>query len=274
MERELDSLGLNAFLSVCETKNFRHAAQLLFITQPALSLRIQRFEESLGCVLIDREAPNFSLTTAGEEILNYGSKKKLLTEELRQRLKNTRYKLRFGAFSSIMNSLIMPSLREVLSKHHQGEVHFFSREIHELKEWLTKGLLDFAVLNDEFIHQNFHSKYIFNEHYVLVESSVYASPEIYLDHDKEDQTTLNFFRFQNLEIEGLGRHFYDDIYGVITALRLGLGKAVLPLHLLKDLTDLRVVEGFSAMESPVFICWNKYLGENIYRNIIEALVKK
>lgn len=60
---------LEAFIQVAEAKKFRIAAERSFISQPALSRRIQSAESKLGARLLDRNTRHVALTSSGEELL-------------------------------------------------------------------------------------------------------------------------------------------------------------------------------------------------------------
>lgn len=60
---------LQAFVHVARAGSFRAAAELAFISQPALSRRIQSAEFKLGAELFDREARPVELTSFGRELL-------------------------------------------------------------------------------------------------------------------------------------------------------------------------------------------------------------
>ncbi|HFX6314053.1 TPA: LysR family transcriptional regulator [Acinetobacter baumannii] len=60
---------LKAFLAVANTLNFAQACEILFISQPALSLAIKSLEEYLGGSLFSRTTRNVALTPEGEEFL-------------------------------------------------------------------------------------------------------------------------------------------------------------------------------------------------------------
>lgn len=65
----MDIQGIQAFLTVSETGSFSRAADLLSITQPAISKRIQALEHSLGITLFDRVGKGVRLTEAGHALL-------------------------------------------------------------------------------------------------------------------------------------------------------------------------------------------------------------
>lgn len=59
---------LDAFLSVAETSSFRQSAQMLGISQPSVSARIQHLEAVLGVRLFDRTTRRVVITDAGERL--------------------------------------------------------------------------------------------------------------------------------------------------------------------------------------------------------------
>ena len=66
---DLDLAQVRAFVAVAEQLHFGRAAAKLFLTQQALSKRIQRLESSLGEALFLRYHQNVELTPAGRRFL-------------------------------------------------------------------------------------------------------------------------------------------------------------------------------------------------------------
>ncbi len=65
----MDISGLQAFISVAENKSFSAAAEVLFLTQPAVSKRIASLESELNNRLFDRIGRQIQLTEAGKALL-------------------------------------------------------------------------------------------------------------------------------------------------------------------------------------------------------------
>ena len=65
----MDNQNLKAFITVAEQSSFSEAANLLYITQSAISKRIAQLEQQIGKRLFDRIARQVSLTEAGNELL-------------------------------------------------------------------------------------------------------------------------------------------------------------------------------------------------------------
>ena len=65
----MDLSAYKAFIAVAESGTFSRAADILFITQPAISKRIALLEEQLGCQLFDRVGRRVMLNEAGRALL-------------------------------------------------------------------------------------------------------------------------------------------------------------------------------------------------------------
>lgn len=57
---------LHVFYTVSQKLSFTKAAEVLFITQPAVTKHIKELEEQLGTSLFKRNGSNITLTPAGE----------------------------------------------------------------------------------------------------------------------------------------------------------------------------------------------------------------
>ena len=65
----MDLANLNAFIAIAQTGSFSNAAELLHLTQPAVSKRIAGLEQQLDVRLFDRLGREVSLTEAGRALL-------------------------------------------------------------------------------------------------------------------------------------------------------------------------------------------------------------
>src|SRR5579862_5309190 len=64
-EKALGLRELRYFLSVAQTGNLGRAAQLLNVSQPAISLQLRKLEDGLGTQLVLRHGRGVTLTAAG-----------------------------------------------------------------------------------------------------------------------------------------------------------------------------------------------------------------
>lgn len=82
----MDITLLKTFLEVAATGSFVSASDRLFVTQSAVSLRIQRLEDTLGKPMFTRSKAGAELTNAGREFERYALSMIRVWEEARQQV--------------------------------------------------------------------------------------------------------------------------------------------------------------------------------------------
>ena len=66
---DLNLRQLRSFVTVAELKSFTRAADLLHVSQPALTVQIRKLEQALHCRLFDRTSRTVDLTRIGRDLL-------------------------------------------------------------------------------------------------------------------------------------------------------------------------------------------------------------
>lgn len=253
----LSSIYLDAFLACAQHGHFTRAANHLAISQSALSQRIKNLESELAVTLFIRDRSGIRMTDAGTELLRYCRLKESFESESVRHIKNPAAAgltgvLRVGGYSSIMKPVILPLLAPLLEQNPFIKIYFLSRELSELPVLFKNGEIDFMILDHEIEREDLVAKKIGIERSVLVQKKSYKGREVYLDHDESDQTTAQYFskfkRKQKFE-----RCYYDDCFGIIEAVKLGLGKAVVPFHLIKNDKNIEILDAANEMQTPVFL---------------------
>ncbi len=84
--RAMDITLIKTFLEVSNTGSFVAASERLFVTQSAVSLRIQRLEDNLGKPLFARSKAGAELTPAGREFEHYALALIRVWQEARQQI--------------------------------------------------------------------------------------------------------------------------------------------------------------------------------------------
>lgn len=82
----MDIILIRTFLEVAATGSFVNASERLYVTQSAVSLRVQRLEDSLGKPLFTRSKAGAELTPAGREFERYALSLVKVWEEARQQV--------------------------------------------------------------------------------------------------------------------------------------------------------------------------------------------
>ncbi|CAH2212679.1 LysR family transcriptional regulator [Tepidibacter aestuarii] len=79
---------LDTFITVVKTKNYTKAAQILNLTQPAVSQQIKYLENYYNAELIKKANKTIYLTKEGDILYNYAQKIKALNRALKLEIKN------------------------------------------------------------------------------------------------------------------------------------------------------------------------------------------
>lgn len=270
----LSSLQLEAFYCLAQTNHFTRAAKRLHITQSALSQRIANLEEELETTLLIRDRAGVQLTEAGLDLLRYCQAKTCLEIELVNKLKPVSSnmlagQIRLGGFSSVMRSVVMPALSGLANANPEIRLSLFTRETHELPDLLKRGEVDYILLNQILDRGGLMNRVLGYEHNILVEQNGYSGLDVYLDHDENDQTTTQYFKQQGKELTGR-KHYLDDIYGIITGVYSGLGRAVVPKHLLKGGDEFKILYPKNVLKIPVVLIFYE---QTFYTKLHQAVLK-
>ena len=78
---------LQVFHTVGGVLSFTRAAELLHMTQPAVTHQIRQLEEELNTRLFDRTNNRISLTAAGQQVMEYAARILALYDEMQASVK-------------------------------------------------------------------------------------------------------------------------------------------------------------------------------------------
>jgi DNA-binding transcriptional LysR family regulator len=218
-----------------------------------------------------REPSGIRLTELGEKLLRYCESKERLEEEfLSSGGEKIQGVLRVGAFSTLTQSVLLPILGGLVKEHPGIRLELVNGEIRELPALLSSGKVDFVFTNGALEKQGMESVLVGHEENVLVRP-IGKYPDIYLDHDPEDQTTLSFFRLQGKKQMPLNRSYLDEIYTILEGVRQGLGQAVAPLHIVKGRKGIEIAPGFKPLRLPVYL---SYYGQSYYTRLQKLALER
>jgi len=141
---------LEYILAVNNYKSFSIAANHCFVTQPTLSMQIQKLEEELGVVIFDRSRNPITATDIGEQLIRQA---KVILEE-RDRFQNIIENVK-GEFTGILKVGIIPTiapfllplfLQSFIDKYPKVELIFDELTTSEIVSGIHKSTLDFGIL--------------------------------------------------------------------------------------------------------------------------------
>jgi DNA-binding transcriptional LysR family regulator len=269
---KIPSNSLEAFLEVARSGQFTKAAANLHLTQSALSQRILNLEKLLGLTLFVRDRSGPRLTPEGERLLQHAQTLESLEAEFLGEDEIPEGSVRVAGFSSVTRSLVIPALAPLL-REFPVSCEIFTRELHAMPELLRRGEADFILVDQELPREDWESIFLGFEENVLVRGKRHTITHCYLDHDAEDSVTARYFSKGNAKGKKLNRRFLDDVYGLIDGVKLGIGEAVLPRHLISGEKDLEILQPEKCLRLPV---WLHFPSQPYYtrlqKRVREALV--
>lgn len=152
---------LQYVLAVAEHKNFTLAADKCFVTQPTLSMQIQKIEEELQILIFDRSKKPIQLTAIGQKIVeqaknivNEAGKIKDIVEFQKGFIGG---EFRIGIIPTIMPTLLPMFLNNFIKKYPKIKLIIEELNTDEIITRLKNGHLDAAIaatpLEDEKIKE-------------------------------------------------------------------------------------------------------------------------
>jgi DNA-binding transcriptional LysR family regulator len=281
----LPSAQIESFMVLARELNFSRAAELLHITQPALTKRIQNLEETLGQALFLRLRGGLELTESGRILQRYATSIEHQEQEVLDSLLGAKGMatggiagfFRIAAFSSALRSVAVPALGVLLRANPRLTCQAIKAEVHELHDMLIDGKIDFCVSLSECERMGIENVQIGVERNILIESARHdVRPDCYIDHEPRDNFTERFFLSQTgSTVPKMLRAYFDDIYGLIDAVSQGIGSAVVPVHLIRPEHEVRAVAGFRPFEVPVLLQFHKQpYYTKLQRAVIDTLTRE
>lgn len=273
---DIDSNKVQALYQLSIDRTFSKASISLGITQPALSKKIARLEDELESSLVIRDSRGIQLTESGIELVRYYKQKNDLDIELLSRLSSNVKdgligEINIATYSSLGRSAILPALSSLATNLTGLKINFLIKEIRDLENCLLTGEANFIISNSTVNKSNIISEKVAEEEYVHIVPKVKNFSEFYLDHDKDDQTTFNFLKHQGRSTK-IKRNYFDEIYGIIDAVKYGYGQAIVSKHLLKDNHSIIIKKHKKKIKIPVFLSYyERNYSPRSHRKIIETL---
>ena len=143
---------LEYVLAVQKFGNFNKAAQSCYVTQPTLSMQIQKLEEDLGAVIFDRAKKPILLTETGKQLVEqmqaivFEARKLAALTEAGGDTQQIRGELSVAVIPTIAPYLL-PRLLPILEKMHPDlRLRLIEQQTHKIIEALDNDEIDAGIL--------------------------------------------------------------------------------------------------------------------------------
>lgn len=267
-----------AFFTVASCKNISRAAELLFVSQPAVSKSIKTLESSLNVTLFSRSSKGVTLTPEGEILFDHiknAFNEFSLGENILEKLKNKEMgNINLGVSTTIGKSYFLPKFQEFIKEYPNFKIKIINKPTFDTIKLVQEEKLDLGIIAINSMEEDLEYIELFQMHDILV-----ASPD-YLEN-LNIKTTNDIFSkgsFMFLEKPNATREFLDNYFiknnlnitpdieasnmdFLIECAKMGLGiTSVVKEFLHKDLENKTLVEIPLNISIPP-----RYIG-GIYKN--------
>lgn len=157
-------------LAVAEHQNFTKAAEKCFVTQPTLSMQIQKLEDQLDVQIFDRSKKPIELTEVGKKIVNQA--RNIVNESYRiqdivdQQKGYIGGEFKLGIIPTIMPTLLPMFLKTFIKKHPKVKLKIEELTTEEIIARIKEGHLDAAIAATPLEDENIKERVLYFEPFV------------------------------------------------------------------------------------------------------------
>ena len=157
-------------LAVAEHKNFTKAAQNCHVTQPTLSMQVQKLEEELNVQIFDRTKKPIELTNVGKKIVNQA--KNIIAEADRiadivdQEKGFIGGEFKLGIIPTVMPTLLPMFLKTYVKRYPKVKLKIEELTTDEIINRLEDGNLDAAIAASPLNVDNIKERVLYYEPFV------------------------------------------------------------------------------------------------------------
>ncbi|MDR2123238.1 MAG: LysR family transcriptional regulator [Flavobacteriaceae bacterium] len=202
-------IQLQYVLTVAEYKNFTIAAEKAFVSQPTLSMQIQKLEKTLGVELFDRTTNPIKITPIGKKIVNQAKiilleagKLSKIVEEDKKSMNGT---VIMGIIPTITPTLVPLFYKTFRNKYPGSELIIKELKTEDLIKGIKEGYLDFGIASTPLGDGQIIERPIYREPLVA-----YVSPQNGSLH-KEETLDTDKLDFNYLLMLEEGHCFRDTV---------------------------------------------------------------
>ena len=161
---------LKYVLAVAKYKNFTLASENCFVTQPTLSMQIQKLEDELGVVVFNRKKKPIQLTSIGEKLIEQAkiviSESERISDIVDQQKGFIGGDFRIGIIPTIMPTLLPLFLKTYIKKF--GNVNLIIEELttEDIVKKLNEGFIDVAIAATPLENESIKERVLYYEPFV------------------------------------------------------------------------------------------------------------
>ncbi len=168
----MDLCQLRGFYEIARQGSFTRAADKLFLTQPAISLRVKALEEELGEILFERRRKSIRLTPAGEvlfrRVQEVFDRLEVAREEIAALQHVLRGRLVIGTSDTNCTYLLPTPLQEFREQYAEVELDIHNRMSAEMGQMVLDHAVDSGLATLPVKHRDLVREKLFERIDVLL----------------------------------------------------------------------------------------------------------
>lgn len=187
---------LEYIVAVEKCRNFRMAAKSCHVTQPTLSMQIQKLEDHLGVIIFDRSSQPIQATPIGQKILDQSrvilSQAALLTELISEEKKSIEGDIRLAVIPTLAPYLLPLFVEDLGRKYPRLRLHVEESKTEDIVLALKKNQIDMGLLVTPLNEDHLQEHQLFKEpfHVYAAQASPLAKKKLMTDDDLNHERLL------------------------------------------------------------------------------------
>lgn len=188
---------LEYIVAVDTYRSFVAAAEKCYVTQPTLSMQIQKLEESLGVKIFDRSRQPIVPTEIGMKIIEQARvvlmESKKIQEILLEKKGELEGELRIGVIPTVAPYLLPDVITVFLNKYAKVKLQIWEYTTERIVQELKQGILDCGILSTPLGDNNIMETPLFYEPfvaYVSDQSALYQKKVLSTDDIAQEKLWL------------------------------------------------------------------------------------
>lgn len=151
---------LQTFITLVDTKHFTRTAELLFISQPTVSVHLKRLEEEVGQLLLLRHVFNSSIEVSDAGWIVYRHAKEMLFQEEQMQLELgelegfVRGTLRLAATHTIYETVLEKMIHDFLEAYPEVSIDAKIMNHNQVEQALLHHEIDIGLVEEDPLVQN------------------------------------------------------------------------------------------------------------------------
>src|SRR3984885_9720067 len=161
---------LEYIVAVDTYRSFVLAAEKCFVTQPTLSMQVQKLEDTLGVKLFDRSKQPVTPTEIGTEIISQArimlGESEKIREIITDRKKELSGELKVGIIPTVAPYILPKILQGFIEKYPQVKLVVWEQTTEQIIQQLKLGIIDCGILSTPLNESNLTEVPVFYENFV------------------------------------------------------------------------------------------------------------